>query len=171
MRLEAKLLEQLNKSNGKPPKLSTKSRGRSTIQSAASQRIKPLQKQGSVANMPDNQTSRNQVGSTTRKTREQKMIEDIQKEKEQYEKMLKVKIEDKRMTKPLDVSIISAQTIEGLLKFIQLQPDDSKQVMDQKLNKQRIEVQGQKPNKVKMNLAHQNTLQQEAKEGEDMPGQ
>ena len=80
--------------------------------------------------MPDNQTSRNQVGSTTRKTREQKMIEDIQKEKEQYEKMLKVKIEDKRMTKPLDVSIISAQTIEGLLKFIQLQPDDSKQVMD-----------------------------------------
>ena len=58
------------------------------------------------------------------------MIEDIQKEKEQYEKMLKVKIEDKRMTKPLDVSIISAQTIEGLLKFIQLQPDDSKQVMD-----------------------------------------
>jgi hypothetical protein len=31
---------------------------------------------------------------------------------------MNVKIEDKRMSRPFDVSIISAHTIEGLLKFI-----------------------------------------------------
>ena len=43
-----------------------------------------------------------------------------------YEKQLRVKIEDKRMTKQLDVSIITPHTIEGLLRFIKLEPTDDK---------------------------------------------
>lgn len=62
------------------------------------------------------------------------MIEDLQKEKERQEKILSVKIEDKRMSKAFDVSIITPQTLEGLLKFIQIQPDDSYHKLDKKLN-------------------------------------
>lgn len=80
------------------------------------------------------------------------MISDLNKEKEKYEKMLSVKIEEKRMSKPFDVSMINPETIEALLKFIQLQPDDDQFKLDKKLNKQRIEVQGQKPNKVKKEI-------------------
>ena len=56
--------------------------------------------------------------SQSRKTKEQKIIEDIQKEKERHEKMFNVKIEEKRMSKPFDVTLISATTIEGLLKYL-----------------------------------------------------
>lgn len=46
------------------------------------------------------------------------MLEDIQKEKAQFERMTTVKIEEKRISKPFDVSIITPSTIEGLLKYI-----------------------------------------------------
>lgn len=46
------------------------------------------------------------------------MIEDIKKEKEKIDRTLNVKIEDKRMSKPFDVSIITEKTVESLLKFI-----------------------------------------------------
>jgi hypothetical protein len=56
--------------------------------------------------------------STTRKTKDKKLLEEIAKEKERAAKMMNVKIEDKRMSKPFDVSIISPQTIEGMLNYI-----------------------------------------------------
>lgn len=68
------------------------------------------------------------------------MLEDLAKEKERAAKMMRVKIEDKRMSKAFDVSIISEQSIEGLLKYIQLAPDDDMYKLDKKLNKQRIEI-------------------------------
>ena len=63
------------------------------------------------------------------------MLTELNKEKEKYERMLSVKIEEKRMSKPFDVSMINPEAIEALLKFIQLQPDDDQFKMDKKLNK------------------------------------
>lgn len=45
-------------------------------------------------------------------------MQEIEKEKERLEKMNNIKIEDKRMTKEFNVSIITERTLEGLLRFI-----------------------------------------------------
>lgn len=36
--------------------------------------------------------------------------------------------------------VVSAKTIEGLMKFLGIEPDDSKQGLDNKLNQARIEI-------------------------------
>ena len=48
------------------------------------------------------------------------MIEEINKEKERHEKMLNVKIEDKRMRKLFDVSVMTPSTLDTLLRHIGL---------------------------------------------------
>ena len=60
---------------------------------------------------------------------------DLNKEKEKYERMLKVKIEEKRMSKGFDVSIINKEAIEAILKFIKLDAEDDQYKLDKKLNK------------------------------------
>lgn len=55
-----------------------------------------------------------------RKTKEAKLLADLNKEKEKYEKMLKVKIEEKRMRKGFDVSIINKDAIEAIFKYIKI---------------------------------------------------
>ena len=47
---------------------------------------------------------------------------------------------------------VSAKTIEALLGFLEIAPEDNKYVLDRKLNQHRIEIQGQKPNKIKKQL-------------------
>ena len=49
------------------------------------------------------------------------------------EKLQKIKIEEKRVSKEFDVSLISAEDVERLLKFLQLNPDDDKYTLDKKL--------------------------------------
>jgi hypothetical protein len=61
-------------------------------------------------------------------------MEEISKEKERLEKQNNIKIEDKRMAKEFNVSIITDKTIEGLLRFIQLTPEDTNHKLDKKLN-------------------------------------
>jgi hypothetical protein len=45
-----------------------------------------------------------------------------------------VKIDKSHIKKDLDVNIVSAKTIEALLKFLGLEPDISRQGLDNKLN-------------------------------------
>lgn len=63
-----------------------------------------------------------------------------------------LKIENRQVRKELNVNIITAKTIEALLLFLGIQSDDSKQGLDNKLNSARIEIQGQKPTKMKKQL-------------------
>jgi hypothetical protein len=63
------------------------------------------------------------------------------------ENLHKVKVEDTRITTECDVSLISDRTIEALLKFLDLNPEDNRFDMDKKLNARRIDIQGTKPNK------------------------
>mmetsp|Transcript_19465 Transcript_19465/g.14145 ORF Transcript_19465/g.14145 Transcript_19465/m.14145 type:complete len:114 (+) Transcript_19465:2011-2352(+) len=62
------------------------------------------------------------------------------------------KIEEKKIKQELRVEVVSAKTIEALLKFLGIEPDDHRYVLDQKLNQHRIEIQGQKPTKIKKQL-------------------
>jgi len=51
-----------------------------------------------------------------------------------------MKVENKRVRKDLDVNIVSAKTIEALMRFLGIEPDDSRYGLDNKLNKVRIEI-------------------------------
>ena len=42
----------------------------------------------------------------------------------------------------MEVGVVSAKTIEALMKFLGIEPDDSRYLLDNKLNKMRIEIQG-----------------------------
>jgi len=50
--------------------------------------------------------------------------------------------------KEFDIRIISIKTIEGLLKFLELEPESHLYDLDKNINKKRIDIQGQKPNKI-----------------------
>ena len=50
------------------------------------------------------------------------------------------KIEDRRIRKDINVGVVSAKTIEAILKFLEIEPDDSRYQLDNKLNKARIEI-------------------------------
>ncbi len=113
----------LNQNGSKPPM--GRSRGKSSQQSASSLRTR-LAKQNSLSEIKaaaatsgGNETDRKE-GTLPRKTKEQKILRDLTMEKERHEKIMLGKIEDKRMSKAFDVSIITAQTVEALLKYIQL---------------------------------------------------
>lgn len=60
-----------------------------------------------------------------------------------------LKIEDKKIKQDLKIDIVSAKTIEALLKFLGIEPDEHRYLLDAKLNQHRIEIQGQKPTKIK----------------------
>jgi hypothetical protein len=42
--------------------------------------------------------------------------------------MMNMKIEDKRLTKGFDVSLINADTIEAFIQYMQLQPNKNMQI-------------------------------------------
>lgn len=50
------------------------------------------------------------------------------------------KIDTKKIKKDLDVMIVTAKTIEALLRFLGIEPEDTRQGLDNKLNQNRIEI-------------------------------
>jgi len=58
----------------------------------------------------------------------------------------------KRIKKDLDINVVSAKTIEALLRYLGIEPEEHPYALDNKLNQKRIEIQGQKPNKIKKSL-------------------
>jgi len=50
-----------------------------------------------------------------KKTKEAKLLEELTKVKNRQEKLSNLKIEDKKMTKGFDVSLINTRTIEALI--------------------------------------------------------
>jgi len=51
-----------------------------------------------------------------------------------------LKLEKTIVKKPMNVDIISAKTIEALLRFLGIEPEDTRAGLDNKFNKVRIEV-------------------------------
>lgn len=80
--------------------------------------------------------------STTlaRKTKELKLLKELEEKEHIKEQLASTKIENKRIRKELDVMIISAKTIEALLRFLEIEPEDSIYLLDKKLNQHRIEI-------------------------------
>ena len=62
--------------------------------------------------------------------------------------LMKVKVEDKRVTRGVDVKLITEKTIEALLNYLQLLPEDNKYTLDKKLNKVVRYNAGAKPNRI-----------------------
>ena len=77
---------------------------------------------------------------------------------------------DRRVRKEFNVSLIQAKTIEALLRFLELEPDEKSKALDLKLNQHRIEIQGQKPNRIKKQLKNnklEDYIQERDNEDED----
>jgi len=53
--------------------------------------------------------------------------------------------DNRQLTREMDVNLISAATVECLLKFVGLEPGEVTAAFDARLNELRIEIQGQKP--------------------------
>lgn len=96
-----------------------------------------------------NTLNQNAVQGRLRKTKDIQELRKLQEQAEIKENLSHVRIEEREVRKAQDVSIISAQTILALLKYIGIEPDDDMYKLDAKLNQHRIEIQGQKPTKVK----------------------
>ena len=80
--------------------------------------------------------------ATMRKTKALKELRELDRQEHQKEALALTKIEDKRIRKDLNVMVISARTIEGLMRFLGIEPEDTKYGLDAKLNQARIEIQG-----------------------------
>jgi hypothetical protein len=65
---------------------------------------------------------------------------------------------EKRDRQDLDVDIISHLTIEALLKYLGIEPEDNQYALDNKLNQHRIEIQGQKPTTIKKKTHQPNKM-------------
>ena len=63
-------------------------------------------------------------------------------EQEKIDNLMKTKVEKKHIRRALDVDVISSKTIEALLKYLGLETDEHMYLLDNKLNKKRIEIQG-----------------------------
>ena len=59
----------------------------------------------------------------------------------------KVKIEDKRITKECDTKLISAKTIEALLKYFELVPGENRYEQDKKFANMKVSTNWRKPNR------------------------
>lgn len=65
--------------------------------------------------------------SVARKTKESKVMEELAKVKERELKMMNVKIDgDKRFNKTFDVSLINPRTVEALINYLGVPPNDDK---------------------------------------------
>ena len=63
-----------------------------------------------------------------------KEIDDLEKQMKENKKLGKVKIENKQIRKSIDVSIITASTIEAFIMYLELKEDDTELAVNQKLN-------------------------------------
>lgn len=96
----------------------------------------------------------NALTNSLRMSKEVKILRALE-EKEQFSTSLLAgsKIDkDRKVRKEFNVSLIQPKTIEALLRFLELEPEERPQSLDQKLNQHRIEIQGQKPTRVKKML-------------------
>ena len=62
-----------------------------------------------------------------------KKLRELEEQIKKVEKLQKLTIEEKRVSKEFDVSLICVEDVERLLKFLQLDPEDDKYVLDKKL--------------------------------------
>lgn len=83
-----------------------------------------------------------------RKTKTTKELFEFEERNQMLERLEKVGVEDKRITKPVDTKIITAKTLETLFKYFDLEVGETRYEMDRKLNKQWIHEQGLKPDRV-----------------------
>lgn len=63
-----------------------------------------------------------------------KEIADLDKELKAQRKLKKMEIDKTHIRKPLDVNIITAQTLESLIKYLDLSPEDDEHEINKKLN-------------------------------------
>ena len=63
-----------------------------------------------------------------------KEIEDLEKQMKENKKLGKVQIENKQIRKPIDVGTITASTIEAMIMYLELKPDDNEVDISKKLN-------------------------------------
>lgn len=95
------------------------------------------------------------LAAQLRKSKDTKVLRDLDQSEAFNDKLLQqaTKIDkDRRVRKDFNVSLITPKTIEALLRFLELEPDEKPKQLDIKLNQHRIEIQGQKPNRIKKNM-------------------
>ena len=159
--IDQKLIEWMNDPNSSKPSIvairapkNVRVRGRSVLNSAGSSRPSPgLTKQASKSGItPYN----NEVAADTsvdigtkrqsvpaRKTKEQKLLEELSKAKERQVKMGDVKIEDKKMNKSFDVSLITPSAIQSIITFLQLKQNQNAAAVETVFNHNVQETQDQ----------------------------
>jgi len=60
-------------------------------------------------------------------------LKELEQQIQKIEKLQKIKVEEKRISKEFDVSLISYEDVEKFFRFLQLDPNDDKYTMDKKL--------------------------------------
>jgi hypothetical protein len=93
--------------------------------------------------------------ASLRRSKDVKLLQALDQKEQSDAKLLQVgaKIDkDRKVRKEFNVSAIQPRTIEALLRFLELEPDEKPKSLDLKLNQHRIEIQGQKPNRIKKTL-------------------
>ncbi|TNV72993.1 hypothetical protein FGO68_gene7502 [Halteria grandinella] len=111
----------------------------------------------------------NALTNSLRMSKEVKILRALE-EKEQLSTHLlaQSKIDkDRKVRKEFNLSLIQPKTIEALLRFLELEPEETAKSLEAKLNQHRIEIQGQKPNRVKKQMKN-NKLEDYIRE---MPGE
>jgi len=86
----------------------------------------------------------------TRKTKEKKVIKELQEHIPKYD----TKIEDIQVQKRINFETLTAGTLEKLFYFMNIAEGDNPTKVNQKIHQSRIELTGQKPTKVKMEDAN-----------------
>ena len=91
----------------------------------------------------------NQSQSQVRKTIIKKEIKQIQERAPKYD----TKVEDKQLAKDINMDTMESRILEHLLHFLSLTEEDNPTKVADKFNKQRLDVQGSKPLKQKLQEA------------------
>ena len=63
-----------------------------------------------------------------------KALKELEQQEAQKDALAATRIDNKKVKKDLDVMIVTAKTIEALLKFLGIEPEDTRQGLDNKLN-------------------------------------
>jgi hypothetical protein len=85
----------------------------------------------------------NPLTISLRKSKEVKLLRDLQEKEQLNEKIMSQATKfdkDRKVRKDFNVSLIQAKTIEALLRFLELEPDEKSKSLDLKLNQHRIEI-------------------------------
>ena len=85
----------------------------------------------------------NALTASLRKSKEVKLLRDLTQKEQNGEKFIAeaTKIDkDRRVRKEFNVDLIQAKTVEALLRYLELEPDEKAKSLDLKLNSHRIEI-------------------------------